>query len=80
MGTLFEQRPREKRLNDDRIISVGISVKNIADELDIPFQDALNLYLAVAKIDDYDAKDEQLAGIGELFQEFIGAYKESNGI
>jgi len=40
----------------------------------------LNLYLAVAKIDDYDAKDEQLAGIGELFQEFIGAYKESNGI
>jgi len=80
MGTLFNQPRREDRISEERVIAMGIEIKNVADELDISYQDAINLYLAVAKIDDYDTKDEQLAGLGELFREFIDAYKERNDI
>lgn len=69
MGTLINQLPRMERLDESRIISIGETVKTIAKELDISFKDALNLYMAVAKIDDYDTKDEQLAGLGELLKE-----------
>lgn len=71
MGTLFNQLPRMERLDESRIISIGETVKTIAKKLDISFKDALNLYMAVAKIDDYDIKDEQLAGLGELLKELL---------
>lgn len=69
MGTLFNQLPRMERLTESQIIAIGSSIKEISKELDITFNDALNLYLAVAKIHDYDTKDEQLAGFGELLKE-----------
>lgn len=71
MGTLFNQSPREERLTKGRIVAIGTDIKGIAEELDISFNDALNLYLAIAKIGDYDTKDEQLAGFGELLQSLI---------
>ena len=71
MGTLFNQRPRMDTLNDERIISMGNSFKRIAKELNITFDEAINLYLAVAKIDDYDAKDEQLSGFATLIKESV---------
>lgn len=71
MGTLFNQIPRQDRLEKGRIIAIGKEVKEIGKELRIPFDEALNLYLAVAKINDYDTKDEQLAGFGELLQSLI---------
>lgn len=66
MGTLFKQKPRAKHLTSDRVLSQGENIKEIAKKLDISFNDALNLYMAVAKIDDYDAKDEQLSGFGKI--------------
>lgn len=71
MGTLFNQRPRQDRLESSRVVAIGREVKEIANELDITFNDALKLYLAVAKVDDYDTKDEQLAGLGKLVQELV---------
>ena len=71
MGTLFNQDSRMEHLKNDRIISIGNRIKNIAEELDVSFNDAINLYLAVAKIDDYDVKDEQLMGFGELLKDLV---------
>lgn len=69
MGTLFNQPTRMESLEERRVISIGETVKTIAKELDISFKDALDLYMAVAKIHEYDTKDEQLAGFGELLKE-----------
>lgn len=71
MGTLFNQIPRQERLGTSRVVAVGREVEEIAKELGITFNEAITLYLAVAKIDDYDTKDEQLAGLGELVQTLI---------
>ncbi len=71
MGTLNNQLPRVERLKKERVETVGEEIKNISEKLDISFNDALNLYLAVAKIDDYDTKDERLAGFGELLNQLI---------
>lgn len=80
MGTLFNQLPRMQMLTADRVTTLGCDIQEIADELDISFADAISLYLATAKVDYYDSRDEQLAGFGELVQEFISAYKELGGI
>lgn len=71
MGTLFNQRPRQDKLDDNRIISIGKSVKHIAKELDVSFDEALNLYLTVAKIDDYDVKDELITGFATWLNEWV---------
>ena len=78
MGTLFNQDSRMEHLKNDRIISIGNRIKKIAEELDISFNDAINLYLAVAKIDDYDAKDEQLMGFGELLKDLVECLGSNN--
>lgn len=71
MGTLFDQEPRQKRLEKEKVEYVGEQIKAISKSLEITFSDALNLYLAVAKIDDYDSKDEQLSDFGKLFEQLI---------
>lgn len=71
MGTLLNQTPRMDRLTVERIIAVGRDIKEVSKILAISFTEAQNLYLAVAKIDDYDTKDEQLMGLGELLTEFL---------
>lgn len=76
MGTLFNQKPRMDRLTDNRIISIGKNIKDISKKLEISFNDALNLYLTVAKIDDYDTKDEQLASLGELLKDYRNSTTE----
>lgn len=77
MGTLYDQMPREQRLNKERVEGVGEKIKSISESLKISFSDALNLYLAVAKIDDYDTKDEQLSGFGELLDNLIDALRHN---
>jgi hypothetical protein len=76
MGTLFNQQPRMEYLTTDNVISIGQDIIEITESLDISFTEALNLYLAVAKVKDYDAKDEQLAGFGKLLQILIGTLEE----
>lgn len=80
MGTLYNQLPREQRLTVNRVTEFGYEIQDIADELDISFADAIALYLACAKVDNYDSRDEQLAGFGELVNRFIGAYKQVSGV
>ena len=78
MGTLFEQKPRETYLSCEAIVAKGEMVKEIANKLHISFSEALELYLAVAKINDYDVKDEQLAGFGDILNELIRVIMDYN--
>lgn len=73
MGTLFQQLDRLEKLRVLRVENVGRDIKTIAEELEISFDEALKLFEAVAKIDDYNSKDEQLAGFGKLLKDLIDA-------
>ncbi len=78
MGTLFDQEKRVTFLTQEAVVSRGNLIKAIAKELGISFSEAIELYLAVAKINDYDTKDEQLAGFGELLKELTEAIQALN--
>lgn len=71
MGTLFNQQPRTEHITHERTIRIGKEIKEIAKELEISFTEALNLYMSIMKSDDYDIKDEQLAGFGELLKKLV---------
>ena len=73
MGTLFDQNPRYEALTTEKVISFGREIEEISNELGIKFNDAINLYLAKAKISDYDTKDEQLAGFGKILKSIVDA-------
>ncbi|MDB1687490.1 hypothetical protein [Enterococcus casseliflavus] len=78
MGTLFDQQPRRDYLSVDRVISFGEDMQEIAKELNISLSEAVELYLAVAKINDYDTKDEQLSGFGEILQSLVQAIENKD--
>lgn len=69
MGTLFQQQDRLERLRVLRIVNIGSDIKAIAEELEISFDEAPRLFELVAKIDDYNSTDEQLAGFGKLLKD-----------
>jgi len=71
------QLARKERLEKEKIEHIGEQIKAISKNLEISFDDALNLYLAVAKLDDYDSKDEQLAGFGKLLEQLIDVLKDN---
>ncbi len=73
LGTLFNQQPRRDHLSVDGVIAFGEDMKKIAKELNISISEAVELYLATAKINDYDTKDEQLSGFGEILQSLVQA-------
>ena len=75
MGTLFSQRARQSGLTKNKLISEGEKIKEVSNELSISFKEGVELYLAKAKIDDYDAKDEQLAGFGEILRKINKSLK-----
>lgn len=75
MGTLFDQKPRGNYLTKEVFISKGQLIKEVAKELGINFSEAIELYLAVASINDYDIKDEQLMGFGNLLMELTRYWK-----
>ncbi|WP_179880224.1 hypothetical protein [Bacillus cereus] len=45
------------------------TVKNLAEKSDLTIEETCRILELTMKIDDYDRKDEQLAGIGELIKE-----------
>lgn len=71
MGTLTNQTPRADRLTSSRVVSIGMNVRDVSRVLEISFKDALDLCSFIAQMDEYDTKDEQLAGLGELLKELI---------
>ncbi len=68
MGTLFNQRPRMEYFH-----SFGVSfidtVKNLAEKNNLTIEETCRILELTMKIDDYDRKDEQLAGVGKLIKE-----------
>ncbi|EMF0288248.1 hypothetical protein KGC99_002147 [Enterococcus hirae] len=73
MGTLFNQQPRRDHLSVEGVIDFGKDMQKIAKELNISISEAVELYLATAKINDYDTKDEQLSGFGEILNSLVQA-------
>lgn len=70
MGTLFEQRPRWERMKEPGY-SVFIAAEHLSGQYGISFENALKCIELDFKIDDYDSKDEQLAGFGELLEQLV---------
>ena len=77
MGTLFEQRPRIEQLP-----TPGYRIVLIANELagmfGISFVEALKCIELDHKINDYDVKDEQLAGFGKLLRDYLEVKQYEN--
>lgn len=66
MGTVYKQEPRRKFLEEEQVIAFADMISNISEESKITYIEALETYKALALINDYDAKDEQIAGIAEI--------------
>ena len=85
MGTLFDQKPRNRNSINDNIIireineieqisiETGWTVENILKLKEIhEMERANNLY-----IDNGDAHDEQIADIGEIIKRFVDLFERS---
>lgn len=86
MGNLFNQLQRMEKLNKYdppmSLVHVGILVEELlrlTDEYKIEERTAIEILKLSVKITDYDIKDEQLAGFGELLEQFIGELAELSG-
>lgn len=68
MGTIDNQSPRMSHLKKGRVISFADEITEIAKESNISYMEALETFKALALIDDYDIKDEQIAGLAEILR------------
>lgn len=79
MGTLFEQTPRNYLTIDEKDVEKLLySFDVITTQNAVELKDVIKLYEAMeygrrttSYIQNGDAKDEQLAGFGELIEKFI---------
>lgn len=93
MGTLFDQLKRNYREITPSVLSDFLNkIGGLKDEYSLTTDQALHIYEILLKereldikINDFDIKDEQLAGFGELLREFnyslgqaIDIYHESH--
>lgn len=70
MGTLFKQEPRMEYFFDYAVKHLD-TVKNLAKEHNLTIEETCRILELSMKIDDYDRKDEQLAGFGNLMKQLI---------
>ncbi len=68
MGTLFNQQPRMEYFHSFGVNFIN-TVKDLAEKNNLTIEETCRILELTMKIDDYDRKDEQLAGIGELIKE-----------
>lgn len=76
MGTLFSQQPREyRRVSSDDLSRAIRTMKVVAKEEGLDFSTVLAVAVLLEKrraldlrVADCDAKDEQLAGFGEILK------------
>ena len=68
MGTVYNQEPRRTFLKEDQVIAFADMISNIAKESKITYLEALETFKALALINDYDTKDEQIAGVAEILE------------
>ena len=86
MGTLFNQQPRSTlSTEDDEIIMWCEWVDEQAKELNWEVKDVLKAFEIHERertnnllVRDGDAKDEQLAGFGEILQNLVNVLDEHN--
>ena len=71
MGTLFHQNPRSENIEcpGERIVSYACRLCDMYSFLTFP--QALQCIESDFKIDNYDVRDEQLAGFGKLLERYI---------
>ncbi|WP_201346450.1 hypothetical protein [Streptococcus suis] len=77
MGTLFEQRPRFEQLSTPGY-RIALMANELTDLFGISFKEALKCIELDHKINDYDVKDGQLAGFGELLRDYLEAKQNEN--
>lgn len=68
MGTLFDQQPRMEYFHSFGVNFIN-TVKDLAEKNNLTIEETCRILELTMKIDDYDRKDEQLAGIGKLISE-----------
>lgn len=76
MGTLLKQEPRMSVSTKDRLYSTGKEIKKLSEKLEISFKDAAKVYEIEMVKEDFDAKDEQLAGFAKRIDDFSYAVDE----
>ena len=77
MGTLTEQTYRIKQ-SFDNTYPICNEINDLMKTFDLTFEQALEVVKLSVTICDYDVKDEQLAGIGELLQDFVNQWSLPN--
>lgn len=70
MGTLFNQTPRKDYFDNDNVKFLD-TVKTLARDHGLTVEETCRILELSMKIDDYDRKDEQLAGVGRLIKDLI---------
>ena len=79
MGTLFEQTQRI----ENAFSSIDAICKEISDLKlyhKLTFDEAMEVIKLSVQIADYDAKDEQLAGFGEILEHLVESYSSLKGM
>lgn len=89
MGTLFNQEPRSRHCTfgwkeESGFDEVYNSIKEKQKKYGLSFDQALEvaklseeIRRADCGLDDLDAKDEQIAGIGEIFQDLVNVIRHA---
>ena len=85
MGTLFKQEPRRfNHINYGVICGTIDEINKISIDMDITFQQVLDIMNMLEykrrtdiMIDNGDAFDEQIAGLGELFKRFCSSFEDA---
>jgi hypothetical protein len=70
MGTLFNQTPRKDYFDNDNVKFLD-TVKTLARDHGLTVEETCRILELSMKIDAYDRKDEQLAGVGRLIKDLI---------
>jgi hypothetical protein len=70
MRTLFNQTPRKDYFENDAVKFLD-TVKTLARDHGLTVEETCRILELSMKIDDYDRKDEQLAGLGRLIKDLI---------
>ena len=70
MGTLFNQTSRKDYFDNDAVKFLD-TVKTLARDHGLTVEETCRILELSMKIDDYDRKDEQLAGLGRLIKDLI---------
>nr|UWG91077.1 MAG: hypothetical protein [Bacteriophage sp.] len=73
MGTLLDQSVYRSETSFEDTYKICSKIEDLMVDWDFTFEQALEIVKLSVKIRDYDVKDEQLAGFGQLLEAFVYA-------